>query len=349
MRRLSWLGLILLAGCGGTTTNDGVSPYNRGAGSDYAPTSTMMGAPSANEVVAVDAFLNVGDIRDAKQAGLAVDGLKKLTVPPKRVFLIGATLEAAEWFKKPLSDAKISAVPVLGPSTKEWDKVLKTLSANKIYGNGPTIGGPNADLLATDQKSSTSTAVYDGVRFFFLNTDTPLKTPKEGSIPRLWFLARQKEMKENSAVVVGFRSLRALGKDDPTPVISTADILAKESKVKLFVSASSKSPDLSRPDEKSVFNMAVGGAVGDDKLPHVGIVEVRKNGALYSKIVKLDLTKAPVSKLEATLFEPMSMSKPTINKDSKSVGPTRDSDKTPANDATNGPTTDQVKTTGGGN
>lgn len=324
MRRLSWLSLLLLAGCGGTTTTDGVSQYNRAPGSDYSPTSSMMGAPSANEIVAVDAFLNAEEIKDVKQAGLAVDGLKKLSVPPKRVFLIGVTPTSAEWFKKPLSDAKISAVPVPGKDLKDWSKVLKTLGADKLYNNGPKASGPNADLLASDQTKFSSTAVYDGVRFFFLNTDTPLKTPKAGSIPRLWFLERQNEMKENSAVVVGYRSTVSLGEEDPTPVISTTDYLAKNSKIRAFVSASAKAPALSRADEKTAFHMAVGGAIGEDKLPNVGVIEVRKNGALYSKIVKLDNTKAPAAaKLEAALFEPAGMTKPDTRKVDTS-GPTKD-------------------------
>src|SRR3978361_2139462 len=102
MRRMSWLSLVLLAGCGGTNTTDGMaSQYNRGAGQDtMSPTSSNLNAPGANEVVAVDAFLNATEIKDAKQASLAVDGLKKLTVPPKRIFLIGATPDTATWFKK---------------------------------------------------------------------------------------------------------------------------------------------------------------------------------------------------------------------------------------------------------
>jgi hypothetical protein len=318
---MSWLSLILLAGCGGTNTTDGMSPYNRGTGMDQAPTSSMNGAPSANDLVAVDAFLNVEDIKDAKQATLAVDGLKKLSVPPKRIFLIAPTATSAEWFKKPLAEAKITPLPIPGPDVKDWSKVLKTLSSDKVYSNGPSNGGPNADMLAADQSKFTSTAVYDGVRFFFLNTDTPLKTPKAGSIPRLWFMAKQNEMKENSAVVIGYRSIRSLGTEDTTPVISTNDIIAKNSKIKVFVSASSKSPSLSRPDEKSIYHMAVGGAVGDDHLPHIGLIEVRKNGALTSKIVKLDVTKPGTASLTANLFEPMSSLKndPKISKDAKTT------------------------------
>lgn len=334
MRRLIWLSPLLLAGCGGTTTNDGMSQYNR-AGSDLSPTSSTVGAPAANEVVAVDAVLNVADLKDAKQASLAVDGLKKLSIPPKRVFLIGATTSTAEWLKKPLADAKIVPIPIAGPDSKDWTKVLKTLGADKIYSNGPTTGGPNPDLLAEDQTKLSSTAVYDGVRFFFLNTDTPLKTPKAGSIPRMWFMARQNEMKENSAVVIGYRSVLPLGTEDPTPVISSTDILAKNSKVKLFVSTSAKAPALSRPDDKSVYHMAVGGAVGEDRLPHAGLIEVRKNGAIYSRIVKLDVTKPATSKLEATLFDPINSLKTETKKDA--AGPTKDTAKDPAKDAAKDP------------
>ena len=335
MRRMSWLSLVLLAGCGGTNTTDGMSQYNRTGSQDpYAPISSNQGAPGANEVLAVDAFLNATEIKDAKQASLTVDGLKKLPVPPKRVFLIGATVNTADWFKKPLGDAKISGIPVPGPDVKDWAKVIKTLGADKIYSNGPTTGGPNADLLATDQKNLSATAVYDGVRFFFLNTDTPLKAEKAGSIARLWFMARQTEMKENSAVVIGFRATSSLGKDDTTPVISTTDYLAKNSKVKLFVSSSAKSPLLSRPDAKDAYRMAVGGPIGDDKLPFVGLIEVRKNGAIYSRISKLDVTKPAVAALEATLWEPMGSTKvdaktPKDAKDALPAGTAKDAPKDP--------------------
>ena len=353
MRRLIWLSPLLLAGCGGTNTTDGMSQYNRAPGQD-SPVSSANNAPAANEVIAVDAFLNADDIKDAKQAGLVVDGLKKLSVPPKRVFVIAATANTADWLKKPLSDAKITGIPVPGPDVKDWTKVLKTFGADKIYSNGPATAGPNPDLLTADQTKLTSTAVYDGVRFFFLNTETPLKTPKPGSISRLWFLARQTEMKENSGVVVGYRSVRSLGKDDPTPVISTADILAKNSKVKIFVSTSAKTPTLGRPDDKSTYNMAVGGSVADDHMPYVGLLEVRKNGALYSKIAKLDVTKTPTAKLEATLFEPTTPIKIDAKKDETSTTVAKDAatTTTPPKDAPAGSGTatgTTTGTTGGGN
>ncbi len=329
---MSWLSLVLLAGCGGTNTTDGMSQYNRGQGQDtVSPISSGQNAPAANEVAAIDAFLNATEIKDAKQASLTVDGLKKLSVPPKRIFLIGATANTAEWFKKPLADAKITPIPVPGPDVKDWAKVLKTLSSDKLYSNGPSLAGPNADLLIADQSKLTSTAVYDGVRFFFLNTDTPIKGDKPGSIARLWFLARQSEMKESSAVVVGYRSVRPLGTDDPTPVISTADILAKSSKIKVFVSASAKSPSLSRPDSKSAYHMAVGGAIGEDHLPFVGVIEVRKNGAIYSRITKLDVTKAPAASLEATIWEPAGAVKvdPKAAKDASTVPVSKEPSKDP--------------------
>lgn len=305
MRRMSWLSLVLLAGCGGTNTTDGMSQYNRSNGQDTLyPTSSNLNAPSANEILAVDAILNATEIKDAKQAALTVDGLKKLTVPPKRIFLIGATLNTAEWFKKPLADAKITPVPVPGPDVKDWSKVIKALGSDKLYGNGPKLGGANVEGITSDQSKLSSTAVYDGVRFFFLNTDTPLKTPKPGSIARFWFLAKQAEMKENSGVVIGYRSIRTLGTEDDTPVISTSDILAKNSKIKVFVSASSKAPALARPEGGNPYHMAVGGAIGEDRMPFVGVLEIRKNGAIYSRIEKLDLTKPAMPSLEATLWEP---------------------------------------------
>ena len=343
---MSWLSLVLLAGCGGTNTTDGMaSQYNRGTGQDVvSPTSANANAPAANEVVAVDAFLNATEIKDAKQASLAVDGLKKLTVPPKRIFLIGATPDTATWFKKPLSDAKITPIPIPGPDVKDWAKVLKTLSSEKLYSNGPNFGGPNPDMVPSDQSKLNSTAVYDGVRFFFLNTDTPVKTPKAGSIARLWFLSKQTEMKEPSAVVVGFRSVRALGTEDPTPVISSTDILAKGSKVKVFVSSATKAPALSRPDDKSAYHMAVGGAMSEDKLPYIGVIEVRKNGALYSRIEKLDVTKPSMPSLEAAVFEPIG----TMKTDMKAVQAAKDAQAAaaaavPAKDAPKDPPKDPNK------
>jgi hypothetical protein len=329
---MSWLSLVLLAGCGGTNTTDGMSQYNRNGGQDtISPISANQNAPGANEVLAVDAFLNSTEIKDAKQASLVVDGLKKLTIPPKRVFLIGATLNTAEWFKKPLSDAKINPVPIPGPDVKDWAKVLKTLGSEKLYSNGPKMAGPNIEGVTSDQSKLNSTAIYDGVRFFFLNTDTPLKTPKAGSIAKLWFLDRQAEMKENSGVVVGYRSVRSLGTEDTTPVITSTDILAKNSKIKVFVSASAKAPALARPEGGNPYHMAVGGAMGEDKMPFIGVIEVRKNGAIYSRIEKLDVTKPGIPSLEATLWEPASAIKvdPKQTKDAQTPGPSKDASKAP--------------------
>ena len=162
-----------------------------------------------------------------------------------------------------------------------------------------------------------------------------MKGDKPGSIARLWFLARQTEMKENSAVVVGYRSVRSLGTDDPTPVIATADILTKNSKVKVFVSTSSKSPSLSRPDQKSAYHMAIGGAIGEDRLPFVGVIEVRKNGAIFSRITKLDVTKQPVASLEATIWEPTGATKVDSKtaKDAIAQPQTKDAPKEPGKDS----------------
>ncbi len=311
-----------------------------------SPTSVSPNAPAANEVVAVDAVLNGDDIKDAKQASLVVDGLKKLSVPPKRVFVLAATPSLADWLKKPLGDAKISAVPVPGPNVKDWDKVLKTFGADKIYNNGPKTGIPNADLLTADQTKLSSTTVYDGVRFFLVNTETPVKDAKAGSIPRMWLLGKQADMKENTAVMIGYRAAKPLGKEDPTPTISTESYLAKGSKIKLFVSASAKTPILSRPDEGSNYQLAIGGAVGDDHLPHIGLIEVRKNGAIYSKILKLDVTKPPTAKLEATIFEPVVAAKVDPKKDL--AGTSKDAAKDPSKDLTKEPTKDDTKDSGKG-
>jgi hypothetical protein len=336
---MSWLSLVLLAGCGGTNTTDGMSQYNRSGSQDtISPTSSNSNAPAANEVLAVDAFINATEVKDAKQAGMTVEGLKKLTVPPRRIFLIGATANTADWFKKPLADAKITPIPIPGPDVKDWSKVLKTLGSDKLYSGGPSLSGPNPDMLTVDQKNLNSTAVYDGVRFFFLNTDVPLKIPKPGSVARLWFLAKQGDMKENSGVVVGYRSLRSLGTDDTTPVISTADLLTKNSKIKVFVSSSAKAPSLSRPDSSSPYHMAVGGAIGEDKMPFVGVIEVRKNGAIYSRIEKLDTKKPAMPSLEATLWEPAGTIKsdPKFDTKTKDATPTT-STKDPVKDAPKDP------------
>jgi hypothetical protein len=329
---MSWLSLVLLAGCGGTNTNDGMSQYNRGVGQDtISPISSNPGAPGANEVMAVNAFLNATEIKDAKQAVLAVDGLKKLTIPPKRLFLIGATSNTADWFKKPLADAKITPVPIPGPDVKDWSKVLKTLSSDKLYSNGPSMAGPNIEGFTADQAKLNATAVYDGVRFFFLNTDTPLKVAKPGSIARLWFIAKQTEMKENSGVVVGYRSIRSLGSEDSTPVVSTTDVLSKGSKVKVFVSSSAKSPALSRPDGGGPYHLAIGGAIGEDRLPFIGVIEVRRNGAIYSRVEKLDVTKPAMPSLEATIWEPAGSLKadPKLTKDAQTPTVTKEAPKDP--------------------
>jgi hypothetical protein len=100
----------------------------------------------------------------------------------------------------------------------------------------------------------------------------------------------------------------------------------------MFISASSKSPALSRPDEKSPYQMAVGGAIGEDRLPYIGVIEVRKNGAIYSRIEKLDVTKPAMPSLEATIWEPAGSIKvdPKTAKDAQTpVAPTKDAPKDP--------------------
>jgi hypothetical protein len=299
------LAMALVWGCGGTNTTDGVGAYNRGPGQyDQAPTSTLPGAPGAGEILAVNAFLNVSDVADAKIAGTVVEGLKKLPTPPKRVFLLGATPTSTEWFVKPLSVAKITAIPVVGPKTEGWDKVLKAYGAGKFYGNGPNGGGPNADTLTNDQSKFTSTFAFEGVRFISLNTDSPVKGSTGGAVPKLWLQSKLNEVKEKNVFLLGWRAFRPLGNEDKTPVVTTNDLIGKSSKVRGFISSSVATPNLSRPDEKSLYQLAVGGGLGEDKMPTVGVLEVRKNGAISARLVKLEITKPAKNLLEASLFDP---------------------------------------------
>jgi hypothetical protein len=314
------LALGCVWGCGGTTTNEGVNPYNRANGSyDQAPTSSIPGSPAAGEVVAVNAFLNAGDVADAKAAGAVVDQLKKLPVPPKRIFLLGVTADSAEWYVKPLAVAKITPIPVIGVRSGNWDKILKTLNVGKLYGNGPKLGGPNADMLTADQSKQSSTFVFEGVRFVSLNTDTPVKGGDAGAVPRLWLQARLNEAKENSIFILGWRAIRAADKDDKTPVVATQDLFGKNAKVRGFIAGAGTAPSLSRPDDKSLYQMSVGGGVGEDKQPTIGILEIRKNGSVLAKLVKLEGTKPAKSVLEASLYDPVptNLMKPTPEKVAK--------------------------------
>jgi hypothetical protein len=299
---------MMLAGCGGTNTTDGANAYNRAPGqNDGSPTSLDRGSASANEILAVSAVINAEEVQDAKQITATVDALKKLSVPPKRVFLLGLNATNAALWRKLLATINVNPVPIIGPKSGDWKKVLKAIGAEKLYGNGPILGGPNVEGVTVDQSSETSVMVFEGIRFFAVNTDTPLKKEPKGNLPRLWLSSRIAQMKEPSAVVIGWRGLRSLGEGDETPVLGEANpelLFGKTNKVQLFVSSAAKAPLLARPDDKSIYQMSVGGAIGDDKLPKVGIIEVRKNKSINARIMNLSATAAPTNLLEAIVWDP---------------------------------------------
>lgn len=308
MRRFVWLPVVALVGCGGTNTTDGAQAYNRSG--SYAETPIAPGVSGyANEILVVNAFVNASEIKDANGVGRVVAGLKKLPIVPKRVFLLGATASNAEWWKKPLEDAKISVVPVVGSNAEGWDKVVKTLGSTKLLSNGPKDGGVNADGLKAPQTSLSSQFVAEGIRFVIVNTDTPLKTEKPGAVPGLWLKGAVEASKENT-IVVGWRSLTALGEKDETPVIANSGALGKATKVVAWVSSSAVAPLAKKVLEKGPVSLAVGGGIGEDKLPHVGLIEVKKDGTLTARVAKLSDTSLATTVLEASLWAPAAKSTP---------------------------------------
>lgn len=302
MRRFCWLPILVLAGCGGTNTNDGAQAYNRSG--SYAETPIAPGVSGyANEILAVSAVVNAAEQKDQAAVNRVVAGLKKLPILPKRVFLLGTTAANVEWWKKRLEDAKISAVPVVGTTTEGWDKVVKTLGVAKLLSNGPKDGGVNADGLKTDQANLSSQFLAEGLRFVVVNTDTPLKAEKPGSVPSLWLKGAVEAAKENT-VVIGWRSLSPLGEKDETPVVADPGALGKATKVVAWVSSSASAPLAKKLTERGPVSLAVGGGVGEDKLPHIGLIEVKKDGTLSARIAKLSDTSLATTVLEASLWAP---------------------------------------------
>lgn len=287
---------LLLVGCGGTNTTDGTAPFNRANGS-VDPNATPLAAPG-QEILGTYALVSAPVIADSKQATAWVDKIKKLQTPPKKIFMYGANSALATKLKKPLDEAKIGVIPV--PDIKlgdDWSKTVKAFGADKFFGNGPTEKEPNIDLLTSDQSKWSSIFNLDGVRFVLLNTDTPTKANKNGEVPRLWMISKLKDAK--NIVVLGAKPLRA---PEGQSGISTNDPFAK-SPVRLYAFAGG-SPTVERPDEKSIYQMSVPASEGLDKPLIIGMIEIRKSGAIQSRIVQLnnDLTAKNIQEL--TLFEP---------------------------------------------
>lgn len=321
MRAYGFLGLVVLAGCGGTTTNDGFSPYNRGAGQDTLNGLNPTGGVGT-ELVATHGYLNAKGVTDPKAITNIVEAVKKLRDVPKRVFLLGATSATAKDWKKAFDGAKILVVPVFGTDTADWSKTLKAYGVEKLYSSGPSNAGPNADGLSADQKSFSTTAIYDGVRYYFVNGDTPLTAKKEGSIARLWFLSKQKESKEMNGVVLSNRLLQSQGKDDRSEFISSADIWEKKSNVRLWAGMSHSAVSLERPKDTLAYQMGVSSLTGEDKMPFIGLVQLRKNGAMSSKVVSLSLAAPKDPMLDLVVYDPTPMgSAPTTGTDPAKAGP----------------------------
>jgi hypothetical protein len=298
MRKIGWtlVPVILLAGCGGTNTTDGTAPFNRANGA-VDPNATPLVAPG-QEILGTYVIVSAPTIADTKQATAWVDRIKKLQTPPKKIFMFGANSGLASKLKKPLDDAKIGVIPV--PDAKlgeDWLKTVKAFGAERFFGNGPIQKEPNLDLLTSDQSKWSSVFALDGVKFVLLNTDTPTKQSKAGEIPRLWLIGKLKDAK--SIVVLGAKPLRG---SDGGDSITTADPFAK-APVRLYA-FSGGAPTIERPDEKSIFQMSIPTPDGVDKPLLVGVVEIKKSGALLSRIVQLnnDLTAKNIQEL--TIFQP---------------------------------------------
>jgi len=315
------LGFVAV-GCGGTTTNDGMSSMNRSGG--------MMdpgGMPLANagqEIVGTYAMVAAPSLTDAKQAVAWVDRLKKLTTPPKKLFIFGLNSATALKLKKPLDEAKFGAIPV--PDARlgdDWWKSVVAVGAEKFFGNGPTLKEPNVDLITADQSKWNSTFTLDGVKFVLLNTDTPVKSEKGGEIPKLWLqgkldAGKSNSGKEQNTVVLGARKLWST---EPTPdttvekgfgekgigserLVATAEPFGKSNSVRLYAT-SALLPSLERPTENSVYQMVVPGGFAEDKPLIVGVLELRKSGSLNSKMVQIESNFTSKSLIEALVYDPM--------------------------------------------
>ncbi|HLO99196.1 MAG TPA: hypothetical protein VK171_11425 [Fimbriimonas sp.] len=303
MRRYGWIGLVLLAGCGGTTTNDGFSPYNRGAGQDGIPGPSITGQ-NPTEVVATHAYLNITGIKDPKVIANICEALKKQKDAPKRVFLLGASSATAKDWKKGMDAIKVPVVPVFGTDVADWSKTLKAYGSDKLFSNGPTISGPNPESLTADQKNFSSTAIFDSIRYYFVNADTPTTAKKEGTVPRLWFLAKQKDSKEANGVVLSNRLLQIQGKDDRSQLVTSENLWEKKTNVRLWAGISASAVSLERPKDTLAYQMGVSDLIGEDKMPFVGLVQLRKNGSLTSKVVKLSLTAPSTPLFDLVVYDP---------------------------------------------
>lgn len=348
MKSLSWtlpvaLGFVAV-GCGGTTTNDGMSSMNRSGG--MMDPGGMPLANSGQEIVGTYAMVAAPSLTDAKQAVAWVDRLKKLTTPPKKLFIFGLNSATALKLKKPLDEAKMSVIPV--PDARlgdDWWKSVVAVGAEKFFGNGPTLKEPNVDLITADQSKWNSTFTLDGVKFVLLNTDTPVKSEKGGEIPKLWLQGKldsgkSNASKEQNTVVLGARKLWAtetLGRDGASGeaaagvkvidgvkvtdgkvgevtagskagegerLVMTADPFGKSQSVRLYAT-SSEVPSLERPDEKSVYQMVVPSGFAEDKPLIVGLLELRKSGSMTSRMVQIESNFTSKSLIEALVYDPM--------------------------------------------
>ena len=342
MKNLSWtlpvaLGFVAV-GCGGTTTNDGMSSMNRSGG--MMDPSGMPLANSGQEIVGTYAMVAAPNLTDAKQAVAWVDRLKKLTTPPKKLFIFGLNSATALKLKKPLDEAKMSVIPV--PDARlgdDWWKSVVAVGAEKFFGNGPTLKEPNVDLITADQSKWNSTFTLDGVKFVLLNTDTPVKSEKGGEIPKLWLqgkldAGKSNSGKEQNTVVLGARKLWAtetLGRDGASGeaaggvkvtdgkvgevsagsksaegerLVMTTDPFGKSQPVRLYAT-SSEVPSLERPDEKSVYQMVVPSGFAEDKPLIVGLLELRKSGSMTSRMVQIESNFTSKSLIEALVFDPL--------------------------------------------
>lgn len=307
MSKWCWIvpmGLVI--GCGGTTTNDGSSAYNRGPGSgpSASPTGINPSSPTQGEIQSVFAVLNGKELGDAKKCATVIDSLKRLPVAPKNVFILGASVQNGEDLRKPLKEAKISAIPIPLDKVEDWKKVLSSFGKEKLYGNGPSDALPNADQLTTDQSKLTSHFAIDGVRFVALNANAPIKGVDKPGAPRLWLTTRLGEFKETNVILLSWNPIRSLGDGDETPAISTPDLFGKSEKVRLAISSALKAPVLNAAEDSKTHVLAIGGGLGEDKMPHAGLIEVRKGGAMSAKVVKLEIQKPAKELVTATIWDP---------------------------------------------
>jgi len=289
------LGLLLLAGCGGTNPTDGTTAYNRGNSQPGAPipgdSKNALAAP--NELKGSVGLIHAPT--DVKEVEPWVARLKRLESVPKRFFVMGLTPEIAGKLAPIARDLPFEFLPVPTGTEKlaDWNSVLGKLSRTKAYTGGPSVEKPNLDGLKESHASRTVAFTFEGERFLVVNTDT--EAAENLQVPLRWMIAQlDKAEKEGvkDVFVIGRRAFpkpaddAAAAPDEATKPKGTETLfsdatakrfgaeLVRHGKVRAYVSfEASPLAAGSRLDDKGPFVASIGKG-------SLGFVEFMKNGTV---------------------------------------------------------------------